>query len=124
MQSLCCFCPSDPPPPPPPLPSPICSDLLRVYPGCALSSMTQTFSLVQVLENVQWPGEMPWSAEDFQRYDESSDTLFYSQPRLVTHIDDGAIGALTQCAGQSHRKQRHGVCSIKVVLRRSNPESA
>ena len=53
---------------------------------------------MQVLDNVQWPDEMPWSAEDFQRYDESSDGIFYSQPRLVTHIDDGAIGALTECA--------------------------
>ena len=53
---------------------------------------------MQVLDNVQWPDEMPWSAEDFQRYDESSDGIFYSQPRFVTHIDDGAIGALTECA--------------------------
>jgi len=27
--------------------------------------------------------------------DESADTYFYSSPRFVTHIDDGAIGALT-----------------------------
>ena len=30
------------------------------------------------------------------RYDESSDLIFYSQPRLVKHIDDDAIGALTK----------------------------
>ena len=30
-------------------------------------------------------------------YDETSDALFYEQPRFVTHIDDGAIGALTKC---------------------------
>lgn len=30
------------------------------------------------------------------RYDESPDTLFYSQPRLVYHIDDGAVKALTK----------------------------
>jgi hypothetical protein len=30
------------------------------------------------------------------RYDETSDLIFYSQPRLVTHIDDDAIGALTK----------------------------
>ena len=29
------------------------------------------------------------------RYDESSDAVFYEGPRFVTHIDDGAIGALT-----------------------------
>src|SRR5919197_417398 len=32
----------------------------------------------------------------FRRYDESPDWLFYRQPRLVTHIDDGAIAAVTQ----------------------------
>ncbi|MEA2642210.1 MAG: hypothetical protein QOF51_3604 [Chloroflexota bacterium] len=32
----------------------------------------------------------------FRRYDESADELFYMQPRLVTHIDDAAIGAVTQ----------------------------
>ena len=30
------------------------------------------------------------------RYDESSDLIFYSQPRLVKHIDDDAISALTK----------------------------
>ncbi len=35
-------------------------------------------------------------AEDlFQRMDESPDALFYSTPRLVTHIDDATIAALT-----------------------------
>jgi SAM-dependent methyltransferase len=32
----------------------------------------------------------------FRRYDESPDTWFYRQPRLVTHIDDAAIAAVTQ----------------------------
>ncbi len=32
---------------------------------------------------------------DFARYDESPDEDFYTQPRLVTHIDDGAIAAVT-----------------------------
>ncbi len=29
---------------------------------------------------------------------ESPDTFFYGQPRFVTHIDDGAIAALTKWA--------------------------
>lgn len=33
--------------------------------------------------------------EAFRRYDESSDSEFYLIPRLVTHIDDAAIGAVT-----------------------------
>lgn len=36
-----------------------------------------------------WPG---WPCS----YDETSDAIFYEQPRFVTHIDDGAINALTQ----------------------------
>merc|ERR1711924_220526 len=36
----------------------------------------------------------PLRAESFQRYDESPDSLFYQDPRFVTHIDDKAIGAL------------------------------
>lgn len=30
----------------------------------------------------------------FDRADESSDARFYAEPRLLTHIDDGAIGAV------------------------------
>jgi SAM-dependent methyltransferase len=33
---------------------------------------------------------------DFRRYDETPDEQFYSLPRLVTHIDDRAIAAVTQ----------------------------
>jgi len=33
--------------------------------------------------------------EYFERDDESDDALFYAQPRLVTHIDEPAIAALT-----------------------------
>src|SRR5215831_19343212 len=32
----------------------------------------------------------------FRRDDESPDALFYLQTRFVTHIDDGAIAAVTQ----------------------------
>jgi SAM-dependent methyltransferase len=32
----------------------------------------------------------------FRRYDETPDEEFYETPRLVTHIDDGAIAAVTQ----------------------------
>jgi len=34
--------------------------------------------------------------ETFRRYDESPDEVFYGTPRLVTHIDDRAIAAVTQ----------------------------
>lgn len=50
----------------------------------------------EILKNVQWPEQFPFSKEDFARYDESPDTAFYDAPRFVTHIDDPAIRALTK----------------------------
>jgi SAM-dependent methyltransferase len=35
-------------------------------------------------------------ARDFRRFDEDDDSAFYSFPRRVVHIDDGAIAALTR----------------------------
>jgi SAM-dependent methyltransferase len=43
-----------------------------------------------------FPAEWPYIDEDFERMDESPDFNFYSSPRFVTHIDDGAIAAITQ----------------------------
>jgi SAM-dependent methyltransferase len=40
---------------------------------------------------------MPQLPRDaFERYDETPDEEFYRTPRFVTHIDDGAIAAVTQ----------------------------
>jgi hypothetical protein len=38
----------------------------------------------------------PFLPENFQREDDSPDPLFYSFPRLVVHIDDQAIAAVSQ----------------------------
>ncbi|KAL5976652.1 hypothetical protein ACLOJK_020985 [Asimina triloba] len=51
---------------------------------------------LKVLKNVEWPEQIPFKPEDFQRFDESSDSLFYESPRFVTHIDDPAIRSLTK----------------------------
>ena len=51
---------------------------------------------LQILQNPNFPETFPFRPEEFQRYDETPDTSFYSQPRFVTHIDDGAIAALTK----------------------------
>jgi SAM-dependent methyltransferase len=37
-----------------------------------------------------------FSADAFRRTDETPDAQFYQQPRFVTHIDEGAIAAVTQ----------------------------
>jgi Methyltransferase domain len=54
----------------------------------------------KVLEKAQWPAEWPYSDEDFKRMDESDDGLFYEAPRLVYHIDDYAVKALTEYYAQ------------------------
>lgn len=43
--------------------------------------------------------ELP--ADLFKRVDDSDDALFYGQPRLVAHIDDATIAALTGYYGQT-----------------------
>jgi ubiquinone/menaquinone biosynthesis C-methylase UbiE len=50
----------------------------------------------KVLENPTFPEEWPYSEQDFARMDESSDAIFYDTPRLVYHIDDAAVSALTK----------------------------
>jgi hypothetical protein len=51
----------------------------------------------RVLQEAKWPEKFPLEGlpDVFSRYDESDDAIFYDQPRFVTHIDDGAIKALT-----------------------------
>ncbi|MEO9256575.1 MAG: methyltransferase type 11, partial [Tepidiformaceae bacterium] len=41
----------------------------------------------------------PLRSEHFERQDEGDDGLFYQEARLVTHIDDAAIRALTAFYG-------------------------
>ncbi|XP_004513100.1 uncharacterized protein [Cicer arietinum] len=62
----------------------------------ASARITAGPSVDQILNNVQWPQHFPFKDQDFQRYDESSDSVFYEAPRFVTHIDDPAIAALTK----------------------------
>ncbi|KAL1547749.1 hypothetical protein AAHA92_16067 [Salvia divinorum] len=61
-----------------------------------IASAREKGAVEKVLENVEWPEQFPFKEEDFQRFDESPDTLFYESPRFVTHIDDPAIAALTK----------------------------
>eukprot|EP00878_Enallax_costatus_P002394 GHUV01002570.1.p1 GENE.GHUV01002570.1~~GHUV01002570.1.p1 ORF type:complete len:316 (+),score=33.46 GHUV01002570.1:158-1105(+) len=50
----------------------------------------------KVLQDPKWPEKWPFRPEDFLRYDESDDSVFYGAPRFVYHIDDGAVKALTE----------------------------
>jgi len=44
----------------------------------------------------QWPEEPWFTPKDFMRADEGDDENFYTLPRLVYHIDEAAVAALTQ----------------------------
>lgn len=52
--------------------------------------------LIETFTANDFPAEWPYDDSDMQRMDESMDFNFYSAPRFVTHIDDGAIAAVTQ----------------------------
>jgi hypothetical protein len=43
------------------------------------------------------PGQPDFPPGAFARVDEGDDLIFYAPPRLVTHIDESAITALTEC---------------------------
>ncbi|CAK9134941.1 unnamed protein product [Ilex paraguariensis] len=65
-----------------------------------IASARQKGAIEQVLKNVEWPAQFPFKEEDFRRFDESPDLLFYEAPRFVTHIDDPAIAALSKYYSQ------------------------
>ena len=46
--------------------------------------------------SADFPATWPYSDADFTRLDETADFNFYSAPCFMTHIDDGAMAALTQ----------------------------
>ena len=52
--------------------------------------------IAKVLVDPKFPDAFPFGEQEMQRYDESSDFLFYSQPRLGTAHRRDAIGALTK----------------------------
>uniref|UniRef100_A0A7S3PIB0 Methyltransferase type 11 domain-containing protein n=1 Tax=Aplanochytrium stocchinoi TaxID=215587 RepID=A0A7S3PIB0_9STRA len=57
-----------------------------------------------ILAEYTFPTEWPYTESDFEREDESSDSDFYSVPRFVTHIDDGAINGIKQLYSQVFRE--------------------
>ena len=61
-----------------------------------LSASTMKDLAEGVLKSPKFPPEWPYSPSDFERQDESDDSIFYDQARLVYHIDDAAVGALTK----------------------------
>eukprot|EP00741_Cyanophora_paradoxa_P007781 tig00001208_g7528.t1 len=62
--------------------------------GAALPRAASAAGGEDVLAGATYPKEWPYDERDFERYDETEDAAFYSLPRFVEHIDDGAIAAL------------------------------
>lgn len=60
------------------------------------ATLTAASQAAEVLRAPGFPDTWPYRAQDFQRYDETRDALFYDAPRFVTHIDDRAIESLRQ----------------------------
>ena len=52
------------------------------------------------MSNQRFPVEPPFAPEHFARVDPSDDARFYESPRLVTHIDDGAIAIIGEVLGE------------------------
>lgn len=68
--------------------------LVRKYTG---DSTPYTFPTPRTISLVkEWPDEPPFTKKDFFRADEGDDEIFYTLPRLVYHIDEAAVAALTQ----------------------------
>ncbi|KAH6665732.1 hypothetical protein B0J14DRAFT_605741 [Halenospora varia] len=63
------------------------------------------------LPRTLYPINITYNPSDFKRIDENSDAQWYSQPRFVQHIDDGAISALKSYYG-SIIKPHHGVLNL------------
>ncbi|KAK8921066.1 hypothetical protein KSP39_PZI019904 [Platanthera zijinensis] len=70
----------------------------------------------QILKDVKWPDKFPFRDEDFSRFDESLDSLFYSEPRFVTHIDDLAISALTKYYSVSFPPSNTPGCAYSIFV--------
>ena len=69
----------------------------------------------------------PFTPYHFMRYDESDDSLFYQEPRLVVHIDDQAIAVIGELflevfshpgavGGHTREEGEPGVPGGKVIL--------
>lgn len=74
------------------------------------STMTSAYK-TNPLPRSLYPTTISYTPQDFRRRDESSDSEWYSQPRFVQHIDDGAIAALKSYHG-SIIKPNHSVLDI------------
>lgn len=67
--------------------------LVRRFTG---DSTPYSFPVKPVKLVKEWPETPPFDKEDFFRADQNDDQWFYTVPKLVYHIDEPAVAALTQ----------------------------
>ena len=67
--------------------------LVRRFTG---DSTPYSFPVTPIRLVQEWPETPPFRPEDFFRSDGGTDSNFYTVPRLVYHIDEPAVAALTQ----------------------------
>lgn len=91
---------------------------LRKAPGAIftiLASAKMTISTTQYkinpLPRSSYPTPLAYTLQDFKRIDEGSDAEWYSQPRFVQHIDEGAVAAL-KCYYGNIIKPNHSVLDL------------
>ena len=68
--------------------------------------------------------QQPFPDRSFERADESPDTQFYEQPRLVNHIDDYAIAAVGEAylLGGEGVVRRNGMVFVNGELWRAHTD--
>lgn len=76
-----------------------------------------------VLKDAQYPPDWPYSKADFQRFDGTSDSLFYSFPRFTRHIDEGAVTALRRYCARNIAPGAHDVLDLCASIESYLPDS-
>ncbi len=77
--------------------------------------MFRRVAMVTVPRNIttypasSFPASFPYSDDQLQPYDSSSDLAFYAQPRFVNHIDDHAIEALAAYYEENLPREQGGM---------------
>lgn len=88
--------------------------LLHNQPLCKIRSSNSTMASqykVNPLSRSLYPTTISYTPQDLRRQDEGSDSAWYSQPRFVQHIDEGAITTLKSYYG-STIKPNHSVLDL------------
>lgn len=65
-----------------------------------------------VFQGDEYPAAWPYTDQDMKRLDESDDASFYDAPRLVYHIDGGAVAALTHYYATTLTKEGSDILDI------------